>query len=308
MPVRVMLLLLATAMFIAIWSGDKHEPAATTVLSEKEQPCCQSTARQSTKISNSLTASLSEKIFSLREFWNDMQLSLNQFAERVRSHLVRKIEKPSQWQSWWAWLDEGTLLTDERSVAVAARKPSHVRQTSEKLPIDHRQPAERNIPLPRDLTPGEFRIVNSDGLSHRLSFSPAELAAHGIPAVVPPRNLYVFKENGVRWYFIRIEKNVLPLLATVGEATLRSTISPKSDLKLFTRLVNIPKTWFPARESVMKWKQQLTNTVQRNVVSPWRRSVMKWSNTSFDKLTQIYKSWFNSRPRISTGKKPTRLK
>ncbi len=51
MPARVMLLLLATAMFIAIWSGDERKPATKSSANPDARPPNAQGTREQRKVS-----------------------------------------------------------------------------------------------------------------------------------------------------------------------------------------------------------------------------------------------------------------
>jgi len=61
------------------------------------------------------------------------------------------------------------------------------------------------MPLPGGITPGEYRVVRSDGRVLELRLTAAELFRRGIPQSEPSRSHYLLHDGRIRWYFIRVE-------------------------------------------------------------------------------------------------------
>lgn len=71
-----------------------------------------------------------------------------------------------------------------------------------------------DIPLPVDLSPGEYRIVNTQGAVYWKKWSAGELSYLGIPESVPLLNLYSLEEQGQKWFFVRVEPTELVIPVT----------------------------------------------------------------------------------------------
>lgn len=104
----------------------------------------------------------------------------------------------------------------ESSSSVADVLPSTVVET------DTRTADTVDLPLPFDITAGEYRVVGDHGEMHELVLTVDELLERGIPAtIVEPRASYVVEVDGVTWYFVR----VVPRIAG-REAELQSRVEP----------------------------------------------------------------------------------
>ncbi len=62
---------------------------------------------------------------------------------------------------------------------------------------------EKAIPIPVDLTPGEYRIFNDEGGEYVKKWTAEELASIGIPDSVPKLNSYMLEEQRRRWFYYR---------------------------------------------------------------------------------------------------------
>lgn len=164
MPARVMLLILATALFIAIWSGDQGDPAAKSAARPEDAAPADGQSNE-------------PEGMSTREPFGDEPLAV----EFTRAGCPEPLQP------------------------AFARRPGSTLAASPLLPAD--------VPLPCDLTPGEYQVVSNRGDSFRMTFSAEELEDRGIPHTVPGRNLYVLADGGMRWHFIRIEEPALEVVS-----------------------------------------------------------------------------------------------
>jgi hypothetical protein len=154
MAARVMLLLLAVGVFVAIWSGDRRAEVRPAT------PFAQ-TALQSPKAEGVAVAERSRP--------RPMVASRERTPGRDRERTPGFPKIP------------GSCETPATAVSHAA------------------------VPLPGGITPGEYRIVRSDGRVLELRLTPAELARRGIPRTEQPRSFYLLHDGRIRWYFIRVE-------------------------------------------------------------------------------------------------------
>jgi hypothetical protein len=69
---------------------------------------------------------------------------------------------------------------------------------------------ELSFPLPRNLTAGQYRIIDRFGNIESLSISQDDLVSWGITREHNPRNAYEVCVGEDRWHFIRVEHPVDP--------------------------------------------------------------------------------------------------
>jgi hypothetical protein len=67
--------------------------------------------------------------------------------------------------------------------------------------------ANCSIPLPADIAPGRYRVVDNKGRTHTISLTGDDIIREGVATGLPPRDVYVQREGDRRWYFIRIDED-----------------------------------------------------------------------------------------------------
>ncbi|MFQ5731789.1 MAG: hypothetical protein ACE5KM_07530 [Planctomycetaceae bacterium] len=94
----------------------------------------------------------------------------------------------------------------------------------------------QQFPLPVEITPGEFRVVCSDGQVWRLMLTARHLRERGMDPAGTPRDLHEVSDGTLRWYFIRIG---VPLDATLTQAA--ADLRPVAARRPSTMHVSVPR-------------------------------------------------------------------
>jgi hypothetical protein len=170
--VKLMLLLLGTLSFAAIWSNDQRPAVAPrmTVAGDAE--------------------------------WTS-SLDAPRLADGLGTPLPRIGEaEATQHDSWFHFPAE----SGEPRVAAPIVRP----ESTEWVQLDETEFVSRtnvadDVPLPHAIAPGEYRVIDRWGnvLSRKISIEIA--GATGFEAGSVERDVYTARKNGERWHFIRIE-------------------------------------------------------------------------------------------------------
>lgn len=61
-----------------------------------------------------------------------------------------------------------------------------------------------DLPLPLDIAPGLYRVVDRAGTVHDIELTPRDLRLSNIPPNVPPYSVYILRMGDRRWSFFRV--------------------------------------------------------------------------------------------------------
>jgi hypothetical protein len=175
-----MLLLLAVGVFVAIWSGDRRRPG--WVRGDASIP-----GRRANVLPSTVSTPMALQGAIVKG---------EPVAEARRPHpMVAAVRRPSKAVAVLGNQADGPgrpsyrLVLDSTGTVNIPESPTH----------------NADVPLPGGITPGEYRVVRSDGRVLELRLTLAELSRRGIPQIEPPRSLYLLHDGRIRWYFIRVE-------------------------------------------------------------------------------------------------------
>ncbi len=102
-----------------------------------------------------------------------------------------------------------------------ARRPS-LDQIDETPHENHWIFAGFDWPLPPNIVPGEYRVVDSAGSVDTMTLTAADLGPSSIDRSDNARNLYVVDDYARRWYFIRVEVDQSPAVSADKPRMARS--------------------------------------------------------------------------------------
>ncbi|MCH8828225.1 MAG: hypothetical protein IID45_01475 [Planctomycetes bacterium] len=321
MATRVMLLLLATAAFIAVWSTDRRRSeSARTARQTRDQttafadgaakthrPDNDRVPRQHHSPATIERHSPATVETGSRENRGQVETTIGidvLFAEKSDSqpHLSgREMKTPGDRVN-------GSNGNGLRRRSVAARKP----RSAGVAVVAERPVAEP--PLPPDITPGSYRVVNSRGLSRIVHFTSADLAERGVPLTLPDQPLYQFRAVGLRWYFIRIDSRRPVAMPSITVIRPRNDAVPHSptDLTVVTlgrRLVRSAAQspllfdWLRTADQLAIWSVSVRNSV---LVSS-QRTLKRMSQTVLETIGPLYRRAMNALPsRLSDRSLPAR--
>lgn len=276
MPARIMLLLITIGVFVAAWSSDEHRPTGQPHSQPGFQlpPEHQANERksQTMHIPGSSNLSVVERLTrgyrAWRSQWDDT---------------IARINRESSW----------TAIEDDAPPVAAAKPASLLPEEPTTTGID------ATIPLPVDLAPGEYRIVNHLGEVRRRRFSPSELAARGIPFVVPRQNLYSVQASQSRWYFIRIDQ---------PERLVRRNSSLESESPEDERIAKMRiQTRDYLRNAWIAYSRSLATSsraIYFSVAERWQQSVERLSRMTNDMSSSKMGRWFKWPICLSSDKVP----
>lgn len=182
MAARVMLLILVVGVFIALWAGDRHsdcecKPAHT------EQPVEAPKPKHHTH-----QFGLDEDVLSAAI--DAAEVGANLAETDTLTSLETEI--PTIWNIIFDWCERHAAGPEKRAVAVATTIATPV------MKLDR-------IPLPGGITPGDYRIVCSDGNVCRMQITEDELRRRDMPVDASPKSFYHLHDGRCRWYYIRME-------------------------------------------------------------------------------------------------------
>lgn len=175
--VKVMLLLLGTISFAAVWSNDQR-PASL-----ERREVAEKVERSSRIAQESVAVQLEFPSLPVPTTDNDVPMESLQWL-RFPSALHSTIPEPTEQidiDSTWVLLDELEFVR-----------------------ID----AFEN-PLPRAIAPGEYRVIDRFGHVASQTISLEIAVATGFEIGSVERDSYTARENEDRWHFIRIERDLI---------------------------------------------------------------------------------------------------
>lgn len=175
--VKLMLLLLGTISFAAVWSNDQRPDSLLS------REVAGKVERSSHIAQETVSAQLEFPVVPVPATGNDVSMESLQWL-RFPSALHATISEPAEQNetdSTWVMLEELEFVR-----------------------ID----AFEN-PLPRAIAPGEYRVIDRFGnvASQTISLEIALATGYEIGSV--ERDSYTARENEDRWHFIRIERNLI---------------------------------------------------------------------------------------------------
>lgn len=140
-----------------------------------------------------------------------------------------------------------------------------------------------NVPLPVDVTAGEFRVVGSNGDVLERTVTPAELESLGVPGSITPRASYVVEAEGVTWHYVRVVRRVAshPSDVPVGEtltergplddATAAAWVNGLAEgLRVASRSIDVQVT--AVRDDVLRAFRRSTGQVAGRVIDTLERA------------------------------------
>lgn len=197
MPARVMLLVLTVGLFVAIWSSDRGRVGKT--------PARQAVAHRPDADPRDVTASRRRRRTPIA--------APRPGPQRLAAHSTPLTPRPKPAVSPRSGVETGHGVVNPPAAA-----HSTTASTSEV--------SARQIPLPGGLTPGEYRVVRSDGQVMRLRLTSAELARRGLSVPKRPVEFRMLHDGRLRWYFVRISsRGALPAGFDAVRAT-NETLKP----------------------------------------------------------------------------------
>ena len=227
MSTRLLMLTLTIGAFVAMWSGDHPDARQNQTKLERIR-----------RFHGPLPGRKLPKIHSVKVtlYWEDDE---TEFDPNSVSHLTETgfaIECLPE-ADWMAskrdeYPDEVDSIP-QHQIITSSLKTEDWNLTStifwnrhSEVTVDIR---DKEIPLPVDLAPGEYRIFNDVGAEYVKRWTAAELASKGIPDSVPELNSYMLEEKGRRWFFYRESQPKTFSTRIEGEADQTAVISAISE-------------------------------------------------------------------------------